>query len=62
VARPQTPEGKRVTFSVKLSEDDARAYDARCAALGWTRSEWLQHLMASDVADAPALAESLPEP
>lgn len=39
------PEGKRVTFSVKLSEQDAEAADAIAAESGWSRSAWLQHLI-----------------
>ena len=39
------PEGKRVTFSVKLSEQDAAAADAVAAESGWSRSAWLQHLI-----------------
>ena len=44
------PEGKRITFSVKLSEQDAAAADALAAESGWSRSAWLQHLISRAIA------------
>ena len=44
------PEGKRVTFSVKLREQDAEAADAIAAESGWSRSVWLQHLISVAIA------------
>jgi hypothetical protein len=48
--RPKSPEGKSVTFSVKLSEQDAKAADAIAAESGWSRSAWLQHLISVAIA------------
>ena len=43
-------EGRRITVSAKVSEDDAALIDARCAASGLTRSAWLQSLVAASLA------------
>jgi hypothetical protein len=48
--RPQSPEGKRVTICAKVTEADALVIDSRCAALGITRSAWLQSLIATSLA------------
>ena len=34
-------DGKRVTWSVKLTEEESRLADEICAEAGLTRSEWL---------------------
>ena len=49
VPRQKTPQGKTVTLCAKISETDAGLIDARCAALGITRSAWLQSLVAADL-------------
>jgi hypothetical protein len=51
--RKPEPKGKRVTFSVKLSEEDAAAADTLATRLGWSRSAWLHHLISVAIAGMP---------
>ena len=48
--RKPRPDGKRNTVCAKVTDDDLALIDARCAALGQTRSVWLQALIAASLA------------
>jgi hypothetical protein len=54
MARPRTPEGKRVTMGAKFSEAQAAEIDAARGVMN--RSEWLRHaaLAATERQRAPA--------
>lgn len=45
VPRSKTVDGKRVVWTLKLSEPEAESAEEVIAASGWTRSEWLRHLV-----------------
>jgi hypothetical protein len=60
--RSKTVDGKRVAWTVRLSEPEAAAAQAVIDASGWKRSEWLRHLVAVAVTPpAGAQAKTKPE-
>lgn len=52
------PDGKRVTVAAKVSDGEAAVIDARCAALGITRSAWLRSLIEASLADVRDVGEA----